>query len=231
MKGLDHQFTNIISTLRQKISDLNNPIINHVGYRLFLKNGKTIGFSTNLSWNSFLENYNFTTELSAHYKAELCNIISNNFKYYIRSSKLGVTSPFIKALDKFKLGTSLIIYKKSCNKIEGFYFITSNDTNDVFNFYLNKISVFNYFIDIASPLIGSILEKPLYNNLYSRIFTEKDSLVLFPCRDILIKAKGLSVKTSEHTVKYCMKLTKIHMEEQIECNDNNHHDDCMFCLF
>ena len=65
--------------------------------------------------------------------------------------------------------------------------------NDVFNFYLNKISVFNYFIDIASPLIGSILEKPLYNNLYSRIFTEKDSLVLFPCRDILIKAKGLSV--------------------------------------
>lgn len=175
-----------------KMSYLNALGIKEFGYRRF-SNDRTIGFCSQRKWNQFVIEYDFSKEMADHYSKELSNIVSNELKYCVRTGVRNPDSKFLEALYNHELWNTLVVYKHSHDKIEGFYFVASLENNAIIDLYLNKLALFDNF--------ASMIQKPINDIISERKWEEL--AIEFNGLEILHStlngaSSGLSVNSQDH---------------------------------
>ena len=85
--------------------------IKELGFRRFLANGKTIGYSTNQNWNEFLAlNPHFSNEMADHYRQEILDVIQNKRQFCLRICDGKNQSLFMQKLYEYGLWNTMAIY-------------------------------------------------------------------------------------------------------------------------
>ncbi|WP_341761796.1 hypothetical protein [Candidatus Tisiphia endosymbiont of Thecophora atra] len=151
--------------LIEQLTGTFNLQIQEFGYRQFLSNGTTMGFCTR---NFCTKNFD-----NSH------NIQNKNLSY--------------QSLIQFysqQACNSFVIYQRTKDKIEGFYFLPSTNSPEIISYYLSHFESFEQFISLVSLcvslVLGSIRCSNSYcqnlhnNNLYVKIFSPNNLAELFP---------------------------------------------------
>ncbi|WP_375334064.1 MULTISPECIES: hypothetical protein [unclassified Candidatus Tisiphia] len=138
--------------------------IQEFGYRQFLSDGTTIGFCTR-------------------------NI--DNIKN-TQSKNLGYEYETLRRFYNQETCNSFIIYQRTKDKIEGFYFLSSSNNSEIISYYINHLESFEQFINIVSLYVSIVLssircnnsycETLQHNDLYVKIFSQNSLDELFPAK-------------------------------------------------
>lgn len=160
-------FTGLVKNVLQaklidQLTGTFNLQIQEFGYRQFLSNGTTMGFCTR----------NFCTK----------NIDNSQNKNLSYQSLIQFYSQ--------QACNSFVIYRRTKDKIEGFYFLPSTNSPEIISYYLSHFESFEQFISLVSLyvnlVLGSIRCSNSYcqnlhnNNLYVKIFSPNSLTELFP---------------------------------------------------
>lgn len=165
-------FTGLVKNVLQaklidQLTDTFNLQIQEFGYRQFLSNGTTIGFCTR----------NFCTK----------NIDNSQNKNLSYQSLIQFYSQ--------QACNSFVIYQRTKDKIEGFYFLPSTNSPEIISYYLSHFESFEQFISLVSLYVSLVLgsircsnsycqnlhNNNLHNNgLYVKIFSPNSLAELFP---------------------------------------------------
>ena len=175
-----------------KMAYLNSLGIKEFGYRQFHSSGKTVGYCSQLKWNKFVEQQNFFKEMSFYYSKEINNLLEQKQKYCLRTGKRVKTSFFLEALYNHGLWNTLVVYKYNTDKIEGYYFISSLENDSIVNFYLNRLDLFEQFVNAVQLPINSIFSLEGNNNLMVNI--EAPNFSTFNSRDSEVNTLLRSIK-------------------------------------
>ncbi len=161
-------FVELISKeLAVKFAKVNCPAIKEFGYRQILSNGATFGFCTRRGREN--SKANNSQDHSASYER-------------------------LRRFYSEEASNSLVIYRKTANKIEGFYFLSARKDAEIIRCYLNYVEVFEDFINLvslyANLAVGSIkadssAAQSLQEELLIKIFSRNSVELLFP--DLNIK--------------------------------------------
>jgi len=107
--------------------------IKEFGYRQFLSNGTSIGFCT--------RNLNMVNSQS------YCVAHNNLSHYYLK----------IKRFYHQETVNNFVIYRRTRNKIEGFYFLSSSQDLEITSYYLSYLEAFEDFINRVSLYVNLVL--------------------------------------------------------------------------
>lgn len=138
--------------------------IQEFGYRQFLSDGTTIGFCTRN-----IDNIKNTQNKNLSYEYEALSRFYNQ-----------------------EACNSFIIYQRTKDKIEGFYFLSSSNNSEIISYYIDHLESFEQFVTIvrlyANIVLNSIrcnnshCENLQHNDLYVKIFSQNSLDELFPER-------------------------------------------------
>lgn len=135
-----------IEELKSLLKYYNIQCIKEVGVREFYKNGKSIGISSNKSWNTIVNDQDFISAMGLHYFMELFKVMHENVNYFIRTRD-HAKNVFQQRLTQMDLCNSVVIYKKEKQLIRGYYFISHPFDNDALTFFVNNFNLFNTVIN------------------------------------------------------------------------------------
>jgi hypothetical protein len=106
--------------------------IKEFGYRQFLSNGTSIGFCTR-------------------------NLNVVNSKTCCRAEKINSDHLKIKRFYHQETVNNFVIYRRTRNKIEGFYFLSSSQDLEITSYYLSYLEAFEDFINQISLYVNLVL--------------------------------------------------------------------------
>lgn len=172
--------------LEVKLADLSYLGIKEFGYRQFLSNGTTLGFCT--------RNFN-------NIKIKDTQGKNLSYAYLLRFYNQETLNNFVS-------------YKRSSDRIEGFYFLSSSNNSEVIRCYITHLKSFERFISFVSLSVNRILDtnklhnstldtrasiscKDLYcknlphEDLYPKVLGSRAIEELFPTKFIMDNCKGL----------------------------------------
>lgn len=216
------KINNLVTT---KLGILSNMGIQEFGYRQFLNDGSTIGYCSQSEWMEFIAKNNFLSEMKTHYRRELANIKTSRTHFCVRSGARPVNNPFLEALYHHDLWNTLVVYKYSKTKIEGFYFIASIERQEALNSYINHKSMFENITNVIQAPINEILSAEpnvrRYSNVSSSaIFTSKSNESISPYKNIItrklnIRYQGRCVSLTKRQLEYLIYLALGYSNKQI----------------
>ncbi len=150
--------------LTDQLAEIFNLNIQEFGYRQFLRDGTTMGFCTRN-----IDNIKNTQSKNLSYEYETLRRFYNQ-----------------------EACNSFIIYQRTKDKIEGFYFLSSSNNSEIISYYINNLESFEQFITIVSLYANIVLssircsnsycESLQHNDLYVKVFSQNSLDELFPER-------------------------------------------------
>lgn len=160
-----------IATLLKSLLALTNLLdlgILEFGYRQFLNDGTTIGFCTRCN--------------------NKIDWVSNgcNAKAKVNTKEKEKPSDY-RALKQFynqESNNSLAVFKRTKNKIEGFYFLASSSSPEIIQLYISHFEYFNRFINLVifyvNKILGDIKSAGAFcEKLYVKVFSQNALKALF----------------------------------------------------
>lgn len=155
----------IKNELKTKLADLSYYEIKEFGYRQFLSNGTTFGFCTRNIDNIKIKD---AQEKNLNYKSLR--------RFYSQETS-----------------NNFVTYRRTKDKIEGFYFLSSSKDPEIINYYLNHIESFEHFINLVSIYVNLALgsmkstnvhyknlhKNALNTNLYVKVLSQNSVNALF----------------------------------------------------
>ncbi len=196
---------NFINELVFGITELVNSAKNQIGlntfgYRRFLLDGKSFGFSTNSSWNrTFIEH--FSDSNIVEYENSLYEYLSTDKTIFLRIGEPNQKSIYQQYLYANDVWNNLSIYRKNSkdNCIEVFFICSTREKVGLIESCMNKIEYVNGLVDSLQEQINSKL-----NANHNRYFSESvnNETVLHEMSDFLHKGvipnKITATKTKEY---------------------------------
>lgn len=146
------------------------------GYRRFLENGKSFGFSDNPAWNRICSEQ-FTGVNILEYERDLKKYIVLGQAHVMRKGEPDPKSPFLKALYENDVWNTFCLYQKNTlnHSIDAFFFgATRNDTH-IFDGYIENLDFIHRWIQsIKAPLENCFNKK--VERFFSQTITEQRCL-------------------------------------------------------
>ncbi|HJD64156.1 MAG TPA: hypothetical protein LFW13_04035 [Rickettsia endosymbiont of Sericostoma sp.] len=109
-----------------------------------------------------------------------------------QSKNLGYEYETLRRFYNQEACNSFIIYQRTKDKIEGFYFLSSSNNSEIISYYINHLESFEQFINIVSLYVSIVLssircnnsycETLQHNDLYVKIFSQNSLDELFPAK-------------------------------------------------
>ena len=121
----------IIKILKSELKRVQLNGVQHLGYRYFLPNGKSLGFPTIESWNEIIKDKNYNHDMKQYLSNELLYLSRNNFQYVTRANdhsndhyeNENDDNKYLIHLKSLGLNNSIGIYLFSKQRIDSFFFI------------------------------------------------------------------------------------------------------------
>lgn len=92
-------------------------------------------------------------------------------------------NPSYQSLQRFYnqvTGNNLVVYRRTRDKIEGFYFLPASDNSEIIRYYINHFAWFESFISFVSHKVNTMLDSIKYQNLSVKVFSKNSLTELFP---------------------------------------------------
>jgi len=191
------------------------------GYRRFLANGKSFGFSDNDCWNRVCLEH-FTGLKIAEYEKDLKHYMTSGETHFLRKGLPDPNSSFLKALYATNVWNTLCLYRKNTqhNFIEAFFFGASPKDSHMIEVYMDQLDFIHDWIEkMQWRLMPFFTEKA--HGYFSQTVTESACLQSLEEFFLTVQAECctnifLSLSEKEREVAYL--LAKGYKRRQIALN-------------
>jgi len=164
--------------LMQEVGALRQYGVDNIGYRYFLKDGRSYGLPTNDSWYENKRDQGFYDIMKPFLSDELLNLKKENIFYVSRSSD-HEHSEYIECLKSMKMENSLGMYKFQNERIDSLFFIFESFMGEKKDLIFNNMhNVERHINKILNNLSAIAKEIELYDN-YEFVLDEAVKQELF----------------------------------------------------
>jgi DNA-binding CsgD family transcriptional regulator len=131
----------------------------HIGYRYFLDNGESLGFTTNPHWYEREKNHIFFENQRKYFENEILFLVNSGSSYVTRSLYQS-GNEYLVELNTRGMSNSVGIYRFLPHKVEHFFFISDSDDSFQKDLMLNNLDSLEDAIEIISNELDIIVESP-----------------------------------------------------------------------
>lgn len=222
-KKITQGFKNLLilnESIQQQMSVICEPLeqlgIKYFYYLKFYKNGNILYLENKPTLLNYVIKNNLTLKQYNSFVKEIKKLLQKDFQH----SKCIFWKEFPQeevheVLNKLNIGNIITFCNKTDVYLEAYGFGSKKDNNDVLDFYINNLDIFNRFFCYFKAIISSLIKLDDEEKLLACNPIEKENIIInFPCAET-IKIKNFLEKTTPK-VYYLKNGTRLGIREA-EC--------------
>ncbi len=196
--------------------------VDQIGYRYFLKDGRSFGLPTCKEWYQQEKDEKFYKIMKNFLSSELLKLKEQKHVYVSRASE---ENEYIDCLKEMKMDNSVGIYFFNEHRIDSLFFIYQDNTREKRDCVFNNLQILQKHKEKIAQKLCYVTDKIEFNDNYEFLLDTNDRKILFnavkplsQCKNIKIILKGQEIFLTDKEFKILKTLQNSFSNKAIASN-------------